>query len=278
MKTITLLATAILTNLFCLAQQPGASVYELGKPFEFKLFMPEKFAQKPLPGDSLGGFEILTVNDSAGTGKAYLKVMLLPVDTGRQLLPMVWHPQPDNRQYTPVMVSLPPNHAMLQYQPPLEIVDLYPDKTDSPANNGWWVALALLLLAVAGWLWWRQKKKADIHHAPQTNWDAGALLTETRRQWQSQNLSSMQLGENLIKILHQLAGAAKELTVQQLYNKMQQAKLKHQIPDQTLLAMLAETDAWRFGRQVAATEAGLQHIDMVEHLWLAKQDRRKYAE
>jgi hypothetical protein len=256
--------------------QPPDANYQLGKPFTASLQVPAGVAKGVLPGDTLGGFEVLLINDSAQNNAGYLEVMLLPTDTGRQLLPLSWHAMPAQRQYRQVQVSLPPNAALLQYQPPLEIVDLYPDEPATTNRILWWIALAALLLALAGWLWWRRIKPKHALNLGLA-WHPGELLQQTRQQWQAGTLTSMQLGQNLIKVMHFTVGARQELTVSRLAVQLLR-NLPEGLAAQQVEIMLAETDAWRFGRQVATPGGGMQYIDITEYLLLAKGAAKPNAE
>lgn len=274
-----ILATACLALIIQAAwgQPQPAAAYQLGKPFAASLQLPAGLAGKVLPGDTLGGFEVLAVNDTTANNTGRIEVMLLPTDTGRQLLPLSWHPLPRQRQYTAVQVGLPPNAAMLQYQPPIEIIDLYPDEAGTGNINLWWIVLVAVLLALAAWLWWRRRQQQKHALNLGKGLHPGELLQQTRQQWQAGTLGSMQLGQNLIKVLHYTADARHELTISRLARQLL-PNLPDGLTAEGLNGLLTQTDAWRFGRQVATAAAGMECIDIAEYLLLAKGAAKPNAE
>jgi hypothetical protein len=276
MKHIFPTACFALVILATWSQPQPVAAYQLGKPFTASLQVPTGLADKMLPGDTLGGFEVLVVNDTTTNHTGRVEVMLLPIDTGRQLLPISWHPLPWQRQYTQVQVDLPPNAAMLLYQPPLEIIDLYPDEAGNGNINFWWLVLPALVLALAAWLWWRRRQQQKHALNLENGLHPGELLHQTRQQWQAGTISSMQLGHNLIKVLHYTAGARHELTISRLARQLL-PKLPNGLTAEMLNDLLTQTDAWRFGRQVATDAAGMECIDIAEYLLLVKEAAKPNA-
>ncbi len=83
----------------------------------------------------------------------------------------------------------------------------------------------------------------------------------------------MELGEGLIAVLHNRFGVPHKRSVRKLYKSIEK-----QLPSENgsnLKEILVQTDAWRFGKQVAGNAAGSRAIEVIRDLSGRREGAKK---
>ncbi len=245
------------------AQAQGNLTKELAEPFSIEVTL-RKGAAVPQKGDVVGAFEVLDIkNKETGAPMGYGKVslVLIAYDTGTFRLSGII-PEIDTTRDLMIFIVSPPANLVQAYGPVKEIEVSPEEQTEHYSYL--WLLLGLSGTAAALYLLVRKRTSTPAHIAAAQGEHWQDALYRISDQWKKEQLSSVELGEGLIAVLHNRFGVPHKKSVRKLYKSIEK-----EFPldnGSNLKEILDQTDAWRFGKQVAEKAAGSRAIEVIRDL------------
>ena len=256
---------AIILFFFCnhFVQAQQRLVKELAEPFSIECTI-KPGSTLPQKGTTAGVFEILDMqqlNRFPQKDTNLLTLHLIAYDTGTFRLSEILQGLEPSKDWL-ISINPPPENLVKAYAPVKEIeISL-----EEPSNykNIIWLVLALLATALALYLIVRKRKPKPETTVPYVdeNWqDKLYRLTEA---WKKEQISSVELGEGLITVLHSRFKVSQKKSIRKLHKSI--LKEKPALNGNGLKEILAQTDAWRFGKQQAEKNTGTFAIDSIKKI------------
>lgn len=232
----------------------------LAEPFKWKI---KKGAAQTIPsvGQNLGGFEILAINQANDSG--VFDVLLVAYDTGNLRLPVNMG-SPDLESIL-IRVNAPLPEKIKKYSPVIE------PAFSRPENKFplWIPLLATFIILVTGFVYWFKTRKKSEPAEPVFIPGGTEILLGLKEKWASGSLSSLELGEGLLKSLESQYNVPVKKSTRQLGRLIRRKNPGAFNPN--VENALRQTDAWRFGKQVATRQEGVAAISHLETLFLSEK-------
>lgn len=229
----------------------------LAEPFRWKIQKGDS-NEIPAAGQSIGSFEILKIIASE---KDVFEVLMVAYDTGNLKLPIKMG-IPAGAGF-PVRVDAPQADLVKDYAPVKEPVFNRPEE-----KFPLWIPLLVTAVAlVAGLLYWLGSRRKVLPVLVETTGAGGmVLLQQVKENWVSGKLNSLQLGEGLVNSLQAQFGIPVKKSTRQLLRVIRRQYADAYNP--VLEKVMDQTDAWRFGKQVATPAEGEAAAACLEELFL----------
>jgi hypothetical protein len=221
----------------------------------------EKATDTLVKGQMIGRFEILEVNNGTanqdGSGMTY-ELLLAAYETGKFTLPQSL--SSTNAKTYDILVTEPPADVIKSYAPPKEL--LFPSEKEA-ATSWFLLLLTVLLAALAAWYLWKKQRTAPPKHIV-INPNGLTMLKEIKAEWFGGKMESLALGEGLVNCMQVHYSIPIKKSSRQLINVIKKQQiLTVNSPLETTLRLC---DAWRFGKQVAGSQQGIEAIESIETL------------
>ncbi len=234
---------------------------QLAEPFSISVPVPQN-TLLPEKGASFGPFEILSIQTNTGKDNTQLvQLQLVAYDTGLFRLSKVM-PEIITDTSWLVKIVAPAENTIREYGQPKEISIQEEDRAN---RLPWWlilIAVAVLALALIYFL--RQKKKTEPTQMVMSGEISLDILFKLKDQWGRQEITSIELGEELVQALHIHFGVSTKKTISALYKSI--TKQVPGLDKEDVKKYLRLSDAWRFGKQNASRETGKQTIEAIQKI------------
>lgn len=254
------------------AQAQGNLTKELAEPFSVEVTL-QKGVVVPQKGDVFGDFEVLDIQNQepgAQMGSRKVSLVLIAYDTGTFRLSGII-PEIDTTRDLMIFIVSPPANLVQEYGPVKEIEVSPEEQTEHYSYL--WLLLGLSGTSAALYLLLRKRISTPAHIAAAQGEHWQDALYRISDQWKKEQLSSVELGEGLIAVLHNRFGVPHKRSVRKLYKSIEK-----QLPSENgsnLKEILVQTDAWRFGKQVAGNAAGSRAIEVIRDLSGRREGAKK---